>query len=226
MTPEQNKVAIVAKDRLFRESLVGLLAHHNLMVAWQGAEISGLVNCQRSGESVDLVVLDFPEGTGDNLRRLRFVHSTCPDARIVVLENGLNHETMAESFRQGADGYLLKDISGEVLAQSIKLVLLGEKVFPSALALLLETPYSFSRLTAGPTNGDGGPLSPRERQILGCLVRGEPNKVIASQLGITEATVKVHLKTILRKINARNRTQAAIWAINSGMAGDSDRRSA
>ncbi|MBL28912.1 MAG: DNA-binding response regulator [Rhodospirillaceae bacterium] len=225
MTQEQEKVAILAKDRLFRESLVGLLAQHNLTVAWQGSDIAGIANCQRSGETIDLVVLDFPEGASDNLRRLRFVHSTCPEARIVVLENALNHETMAESFRQGADGYLLKDISGEVLAQSIKLVLLGEKVFPSALALLLETPYSISRLSTG-GGGEGGPLSARERQILGCLVRGEPNKVIAAQLGITEATVKVHLKTILRKINARNRTQAAIWAINSGLGGDVDRQSA
>jgi two-component system nitrate/nitrite response regulator NarL len=61
-------------------------------------------------------------------------------------------------------------------------------------------------------------LSSRELQILGCLVEGASNKVIANQLAITEATVKVHLKSILRKINASNRTQAAIWALHHGVS--------
>ena len=60
-------------------------------------------------------------------------------------------------------------------------------------------------------------LSEREREIMGCLVHGKSNKVIARQLGITEATVKVHLKAVLRKLNVSNRTQAAIWAVRNGL---------
>ena len=63
-------------------------------------------------------------------------------------------------------------------------------------------------------------LSRRELQILKCLADGDSNKLIARDLGISDATVKVHVKNILRKISATNRTQAAIWALNSGLAGD------
>jgi two-component system, NarL family, nitrate/nitrite response regulator NarL len=63
-------------------------------------------------------------------------------------------------------------------------------------------------------------LSPREHEILQALVTGASNKMIAIKLGITEATVKVHLKTLLRKIDVNNRTQAAIWAMNNGLTAD------
>ena len=63
-------------------------------------------------------------------------------------------------------------------------------------------------------------MSQREVQILRCLLSGDSNKMIANQLSITEATVKVHLKSLLRKINASNRTQAAIWALNNGIGGE------
>ena len=63
-------------------------------------------------------------------------------------------------------------------------------------------------------------LSPREQEILQALVTGASNKLIAIKLGITEATVKVHLKTLLRKIDVNNRTQAAIWAMNNGFTAE------
>jgi two-component system nitrate/nitrite response regulator NarL len=72
---------------------------------------------------------------------------------------------------------------------------------------------------AGPQNSVRG-LSPREQEILQALVTGASNKMIAIRLGITEATVKVHLKTLLRKIDVNNRTQAAIWAMNNGFTAD------
>jgi len=93
------------------------------------------------------------------------------------------------------------------------LVLLGEKVFPTSLAaLLISGPVDNVVEMPGGRRG----LSERENQILRSLLKGESNKMIANRLGITEATVKVHLKTVLRKIGAANRTQAAIWALNNG----------
>ena len=73
---------------------------------------------------------------------------------------------------------------------------------------------------AGPQHSVRG-LSPREQEILQALVTGASNKMIAIKLGIMEATVKVHLKTLLRKIDVNNRTQAAIWAMNNGFTADS-----
>jgi two-component system nitrate/nitrite response regulator NarL len=114
----------------------------------------------------------------------------------------------------GLDGYLLSDLSPAALVQSLQLVLLGEKVFPTSLAALLVSGLTDNVVTMP---GGGRGLSEREGQILRFLVHGESNKMIANHLGITEATVKVHLKTVLRKIGALNRTQAAIWALNNGL---------
>jgi two-component system, NarL family, nitrate/nitrite response regulator NarL len=107
----------------------------------------------------------------------------------------------------------MSDLSPEALTQSLNLVLLGEKVFPTSLAaLLISGPVDNVVEMPGGRRG----LSERENQILRSLLKGESNKMIANRLGITEATVKVHLKTVLRKIGAANRTQAAIWALNNG----------
>jgi two-component system nitrate/nitrite response regulator NarL len=96
-----------------------------------------------------------------------------------------------------------------------QLVMLGEKVFPTNLASML-----LDMNTVSPQHSIRG-VSPREQEILQALVTGASNKVIAYKLNITEATVKVHLKTLLRKIDVNNRTQAAIWAMNNGFTADS-----
>ncbi len=114
----------------------------------------------------------------------------------------------------GAHGYLIKDISVEALLQSLLLVMLGEKVFPTHLATLLVNGMP-NTAPASIVTSHG--LTERECQVLRCLVQGDSNKMIANRLNITEATIKVHMKSLLRKINATNRTQAAIWALNNGL---------
>ena len=123
--------------------------------------------------------------------------------------------TLAACLSAGAAGYLTTDISRDALLRSLQLAALGEKVFPTDLAGLL-------------VNGSRGPrrplvrsekvcgLSDREIETLQCLIRGISNKVIAKRLNITEATIKVHIKSVMRKIKASNRTQAAIWAVRQG----------
>jgi two-component system nitrate/nitrite response regulator NarL len=105
-------------------------------------------------------------------------------------------------------------VSPEALIQSLQLIMLGEKVFPTNLASMLLDMNAII-----PQHSIRG-LSPREQEILQSLVTGASNKMIAIRLGITEATVKVHLKTLLRKIDVKNRTQAAIWAMNNGFSAD------
>nr|WP_281381284.1 response regulator transcription factor [Microvirga lupini] len=124
------------------------------------------------------------------------------------------------AFRSGADAYLKKSISYEVLVKSLDLVLLGEAIFPGAIIDLLreqDARVEQSKQTSAPEgpqelNPPAKGLSVRETVILRCLMDGDSNKIIARKFDITEATVKVHVKAILRKIQAKNRTQAAIWA--------------
>jgi two-component system nitrate/nitrite response regulator NarL len=152
--------------------------------------------------------------SGDVEGDLRKIKEVFPQGRLVVIAEAMKAEELALSFSAGVDGFLLADISPEALRESLQLVMLGEKVFPSRLVTLLCGENPFARLSS--TNGNF--LSDREVAIVSRLAGGLPNKVIASQLTITEATVKVHLKSILKKLGVSNRTQAAIWAVNNGMA--------
>jgi two-component system, NarL family, nitrate/nitrite response regulator NarL len=89
------------------------------------------------------------------------------------------------------------------------------RTLPQQPAALAVAPHAVLRAPIVRTDAAGSPvLSDREKQILRCLVRGQSNKVIARELGIAETTVKVHIKSVLRKLRAANRTQAAIWALN------------
>ena len=105
-------------------------------------------------------------------------------------------------------GILTYDLSAGALVRSLLLISSGERVFPHDLALGPK-----SAALSPEHQSDGVRLSPREKEILSHLVAGHSNKLIARHLGITEATVKVHLKSVLRKIRVENRTQAAIWAL-------------
>jgi two-component system nitrate/nitrite response regulator NarL len=136
--------------------------------------------------------------------------------RIVLLAESVEADQLAWSFAAGVDGYVLEEISPEALLESLDLVLLGEKVFPSRLAVLMcEEHWGVRTHNARPRDV---PLSERELEIVQRLADGLPNKTIAAQLSISEATVKAHLKTILKKLGAHNRTQAAIWAVQRGIS--------
>ena len=142
-----------------------------------------------------------------DLEQLRLAY---PAARLVVLAERVTIDGVRDAMAAGIDGFLAKAVSPEALVQSLQLVLLGETVYPTNLASLL------AEVGAAAPQGSLRGLSPREQEILQLLVSGASNKLIAIRLGIAEATVKVHLKTMLRKIDVSNRTQAAVWAMNNG----------
>lgn len=165
-----------------------------------------------------LVVIDgLVEADGAEI--VEEVRRAFPAALPVVLVDQFNFNTMKACFQARAHGFIVKKISSASLVTSLRLVAMGEKVMPSSFA---EELHSLPVTGADPvgvhqTLKDAG-LSVREVEILTCLVSGKPNKVISRQLGISEATVKVHVKAILRKIGVQNRTQAAIWAMEGKVA--------
>jgi two-component system, NarL family, nitrate/nitrite response regulator NarL len=165
------------------------------------------------------VLVDLPDNGEAMIGRIDQLRAAAPRARIVVLTENIRVNRLADALSAGVDGYLLKNMSADALHQSLRLVLLGEKVFPTDLAHLLTNGRIVPRDDPGPMSRFNG-LSDREMQILGCLFNGAQNKQIAHELKISDGTVKVHLKAILKKIRVQNRTQAAIWALNHGIARD------
>jgi two-component system, NarL family, nitrate/nitrite response regulator NarL len=204
-----SRTILIEPNRLFRQGLQHLLAGTRFEVE---AEFGTIEQAVAGAIASGLVIIGEVSKESGKLHQLRDAY---PDARIVVLAINLTVDALREAMNTGADGFLMKDLSPEALIQSLELIMMGEKVYPSSLASML---LDISNAPL-PLNSNRG-LSPREREILQALVTGASNKMIANKLGITEATVKVHLKTLLRKIDVSNRTQAAIWAMNNGFSAD------
>jgi len=167
-----------------------------------------------------LVIIEATHSTGHVLEVVRQVRERSPETRIVALADQFDLGFVRTAHEAGVTGFCLTASGPEVLIKSLELVTLGESILPFEVlrSLMDAAPQNQSQTlqdnTAEPTLSDlkECKLSVREAEILGCLTKGEPNKVIARKLDITEATIKVHVKAILRKIGATNRTQAAMWA--------------
>jgi two-component system, NarL family, nitrate/nitrite response regulator NarL len=213
-------VALVEKNQLFREGLRVLLERHFTSVA-EAADADEALACvdPARASAVDLLILS-GVGAAESLERLDAFRRHFPKSKIVVLADHGSPGALASAMNAGIDGYLSKDTSSDALVQSLILVNLGEKMLPADLAMSMLNDQRQPKLGAALAATPARSLSVRETQILRFLLSGYSNKAIARQLNIAEATVKVHLKGVLRKVNAANRTQAAIWALSHGLTGD------
>ena len=208
-------VVLVGPNRLFRQGLHSLLDPEQFAVAGEARDLAALDVLLRDGLMPDLVVADLHDCQDEDfdiLRRLRASHG---ELRVVVLANRLCLADMTRLLDAGVDGYLVNELSADALSLSLLLVMKGEKVLPSTLAGVLAS----NRAEAGNIGMVQAQrnLTEREKQILTCLLNGYSNKHIARVLTISEGTVKVHLKSLMKKIAAANRTQAALWARNHGI---------
>jgi two-component system nitrate/nitrite response regulator NarL len=151
----------------------------------------------------------------------------CPCSRVAVIGDSAASGEAISAFEAGANVYFPKDAPFNAFIKLLELAVLGETIFPAAvlpaMARGVDTPRDLlthrtfaRRASAERTQIDHAPrISAREQCILKLLIDGNSNKVIARKINVTEATVKVHIKAILRKTRVSNRTQAAIWAITN-----------
>ena len=204
---------LIGRNRLFLEGLKSLLRDSSFDVRGEVLCVSDLEDFD--DDSPELVLIELRDDLSELVEDLRQLREDLPEAPVVVLTDEREPRTLAACLNAGAAAFLLKDISLEALIHSLKLAMLGQKVMPTDLAAALINGAAGVQKFNGKSIESYG-LSDRELEILRCLVNGDANKVIANRLSITEATVKVHMKSLLRKIKAGNRTQAAIWALNHG----------
>jgi two-component system nitrate/nitrite response regulator NarL len=157
---------------------------------------------------------------GSLITEIRAIAKCTP--RVVVLADSCDANVCKAVLSAGAVAYLPRSISADTFLKSLDLVLAGEVVVPAPIMLqVLAGPQGGVETDCGKslpqlqlTVEEVGRLSTREVDILKCIIQGDSNKHISRHFAIAETTVKVHVKSILRKINARNRTQAAIWGIS------------
>jgi two-component system nitrate/nitrite response regulator NarL len=169
----------------------------------------------------DLFIVDASNSSKDTLEVIKLLKVKQPDARVVVIADHFSLNFIRLGMDAGVDGFCLATSDREVLIKSLELVVMGDGILPIRLVrsmlneMISDTEPDQGSLMAEPLPPDPGAykLSSREAEILRYIMRGEPNKVIARKLDLAEATIKVHVKAILRKIGAANRTQAAMWAM-------------
>ncbi|MEN9931430.1 MAG: hypothetical protein RIS17_3 [Pseudomonadota bacterium] len=207
---------LVGQNDIARTGLAMILADVGLEVVSASDDVKQLP-VPEALPALALIDFDTLERRIEAITTLR---STFANVRPVVLANEFDFGEMAECFRAGAHGYILKKMSCEQLVASLTLAALGEKVMPSDLADALPPQAPQRDYAVGERSQNCANLSDREQDVLCGLSEGHPNKIIARQLEVSEATVKVHVKSILRKLNLANRTQAAIWATSHGIASD------
>lgn len=214
--PYELDVLIIGGTPLVRHGLVQLLQGDGLVVA----ERAGGFDAHGFDETLQprLIIVDADGGDDPFLLCARLARRF-PAARLVLLAEDGRLEDVARGFGAGIDGYVVRTTPCEAMAEAVKLVLMGEKYMPATAFDDIASLRATGTGAVWQAGGGGCRLSEREVEILACLAQGEPNKRIAWHLDIAEATVKVHIKAILRKLSLTNRTQAAIWALGHGLTG-------
>jgi len=216
----ENAVSIISRNEIVREGLRRILTDLSFEVREVVGDIAALR--QTSLDDPDTIVLVDASMFEDAVQVCHDLRDLHPKTRIVLMTDDYSIENVGRAFSAGVDGCLVKTIACESLGGALRLIALGEKVFPSQVAeSLLDPGWKISGQGWSGNIKDVN-LSTREIDILRCLVSGEANKVISRRLDITEATVKVHIKAILRKLRVSNRTQAAIWAMSRGFDQQAD----
>jgi two-component system, NarL family, nitrate/nitrite response regulator NarL len=168
-----------------------------------------------------LCLIHTDQVTADATETVERLKAQWPSARVVLLTDHMEPAAIVPAFQAGLDGLCSMAMVREPLITALELVMLGETFISAAAgsALLQQRqarPQAHADEPIPPASANDFPsvsrLSGREAQILHCLTKGASNKLIARDLGVAEATIKVHVKAILRKVKAANRTQAAMWA--------------
>jgi DNA-binding NarL/FixJ family response regulator len=218
MMTEMIRLLLVDDQRLMRDGLRILLElESDFEVVGEAENGAQALEAYRQ-LSPDLILMDIRMPVMDGVETTRRLRETDPNAKVIILTTFDDNEYVFEGLRAGALGYLLKDVSGDELADAIRKVAAGGSMIEPSVARKVVA--EFARLAPATPEAKEDliePLSDREIEILKLVSQGLTNKEIANKLFLAEGTVKNYVTSILQKINTRDRTQAAIRARELGL---------
>lgn len=210
-------VLLIDDHALFRVGLEGLLERRGIKVVAAVGEPGGGIALVRA-HAPDVVLLDLRMPDLSGIELLRQFSREFPDLPVVMLTTSSDEGDLAECLKSGARGYLLKDMEPDDLVVALHDIVGGKTVvapgLTGALANLVKQGHSSERREPEPPFNE---LTPREMEILCHLSEGQSNKVIARHLNISDGTVKLHVKAILRKLGVHSRVEAAVMAVEKGL---------
>ena len=205
------KILVIDDHRLFREGLQSLLQRRNIeVVASVGDGYEGIRLAKEL--SPDIILLDMRMPIIDGISVLIQLNKLELNLPIVMLTTSSNEQDLLEALKNGASGYLLKDMEPDALVTALRDIDAGKTVVAPHLTSVLV------RLIQGDTTktekqGPFSDLTPRESEILKLIADGQSNKLIARNLGISDGTVKLHVKAVLRKLEVHSRVEAAVMYV-------------
>lgn len=210
-------ILVVDDHALFREGLASLISSQpDMRVAGEASDGGEAV--EKAGElKPDLVLMDIRMPRMDGLEATRRIKALLPDTRIVMLTVSDAERELFDAMRNGAVGYLLKNMKARRLFEEIRGVMRDEVALSPYLAGRVLKELTRQRQYEAATRGIELGLTEREKEVLGHVVAGLSNKEIGGKLCITESTVKRHLHSILEKLHMENRVQAAAYALRTGL---------
>jgi two-component system nitrate/nitrite response regulator NarL len=210
------RVLIIDDHALFRVGLQELLTRRDITVIdaiGDGAE--GVRIAQES--QPDIVLLDLRMPVMDGLSVLRRLRETGLTMPVVMLTTSTEERDLVESLRNGAQGYLIKDMEPDEVVSALHEIVQGSTVVAPELTGVLAKVVQGGGSDELPPEDPFDELTPREREILCHVAEGQSNKVIARNLGISDGTVKLHVKAVLRKLGLHSRVEAAVMAVEHGL---------
>ena len=218
------RILLVDDQPLFRGAIAALLANQPDMEVVGEAE-NGLVGVERARAlRPDLVILDVDMPVMNGVEAVRLIREQVMDVKVIMLTVSDVEDHVLDALRNGAHGYLLKDLRPEQLNDMIRSVMRNETPISPAVAgrLLREIREGGVRPVSAPTAEEArATVTPRELEILRLVAEGLSNKEVAKRLVITEGTVKNHVHNALEKLHLENRIQAAAYVIRQGLGAPS-----
>ena len=212
------RILLVDDQKLIREGLRILLEMEpDLRIVGEAADGQAGLDAYEQHQP-DVVLMDVRMPGLDGVEATWRLRERWPEARVIILTTFDDDEYVFEGLRAGARGYLLKDVSGHELAEAVRTVVGGGTLIAPSVARKVVA--EFARVAPPAREADAGlaePLSEREREILALVAQGLSNREIAERLSLAQGTVKNYVTTLLQKLGARDRTQAALRARELGL---------
>jgi DNA-binding NarL/FixJ family response regulator len=211
-------ILLVDDHVLFREGLKYLLRSLDAALEMDEAGDCSKALEHTSVRSYDLVLLDLKIPGVAGLDALAALRDAVPAVPVVVLSGEDNPEMVRAAIERGAMGFIPKSSTPEVMIQALRLVLAHGVYLPRAV-LDAPAPGPSQAATSQASGGQAklAGLTPRQMDVLRCVIQGKPNKIIARELDVSEGTVKAHLSSVLHVLGTRNRTEAVYAAAKLGL---------
>ena len=210
------RVLIVDAQALFRRGLREHLEASGLDVVGEAEDAAGAVALSAETEP-DVVLMDISTPGGSGIDATRKVRVAAPRARVLMMTVSAEEELIVDAIMAGACGCLLKDSEGDQILAAIAAAAAGESALSPRIASALIERVREHELPPGSSAADRPTLTSREREVLSLIVEGKENNEIAAELVISSETVKTHVSTVLEKLEADNRVQAAVKAVRAGL---------